>query len=220
MRLLFIGDNDPETLELVSDLAGLQVEVSRDPAFESVDAVVAGVFTTATSVPSLAACRALRVKTDLPIIALVARNESGEQILGQRTGVDDYLSKPYSAGVLIARVEAVRRLRERRFEPSQLIEIEDVVIDLRCRSVTVAGKVIELARKEFQILALLSEEAGGVCRRSSLHSRVWGDFYVGVDETLNVHIASLRAKIGRRHLIETVRGVGYRLALPIASVTC
>jgi DNA-binding response OmpR family regulator len=95
-----------------------------------------------------------------------------------------------------------------------VVELGNVTIDLSRHTVTVDGKVVTLSRKEFQVLAMLASSGGAVCTRNRIVAEVWGRSWAGANRTLDVHIASLRTKLGRGDLVQTVRGVGYRLELP------
>jgi DNA-binding response OmpR family regulator len=133
-----------------------------------------------------------------------------------RAGADDYLVKPYDVDELVARVEAVRRRRVERnpaaAEHSGVVVLGDVRVDLDRYEVTVGDRVVPLSRKEFQILALIVAERGSVCPRDHVLTQVWGRSGPAESRSLDVHVATLRTKINRPALIETVRGVGYRLA--------
>jgi len=155
-------------------------------------------------------CRRLRREgSDVPIIAVTARGEERDRVMGLRCGADDYLVKPYSLAELGARIEAVfRRVRPR---PRQVVEVEDLHLDLAAHTVTRNGRPIALARKEFALLARLAQTPGQVVPRERLIMDVWGTAWQGVGRTLDVHMATLRKKLGEPTLIETVRGVGYRL---------
>ncbi len=155
-------------------------------------------------------CRRLRQEgSDVPIIAVTARGEERDRVMGLRCGADDYLVKPYSLAELGARIEAVfRRVRPR---PRQVVEVEDLHLDLAAHTVTRNGRPIALARKEFALLARLAQTPGQVVPRERLIMDVWGTAWQGVGRTLDVHMATLRKKLGEPTLIETVRGVGYRL---------
>ena len=132
-----------------------------------------------------------------------------DRIVGLELGADDYVVKPFSVRELAARVRAVSR--RRRVESS--LETGRLIVDRNRHVVTVDGVVIELTAKEFDLLAVLAEEPGRAVTRQELFSRVWDPVWIGTGKTLDVHIASLRKKLGQAELIETVRGVGYRLAL-------
>ena len=164
-------------------------------------------------------CRAIRAVSDVPVIVVSARGEVDDRILGLHSGADDYLVKPYDVGELVARVHAVYR-RHRSGSRAELpgatdvVRLADVTIDLARHTVFVDGRSVTLSRKEFQVLAMLASSGGAVCTRNRIVAEVWGRSWAGANRTLDVHIASLRTKLGRGDLIQTVRGVGYRLGLP------
>jgi DNA-binding response OmpR family regulator len=161
-------------------------------------------------------CRAIREVSEVPVIVVSARGEVDDRILGLHSGADDYLVKPYDIGELVARVHAV--YRRRRVGPSaapgDVVSVDDVTVDLHRHTVTVDGNPVTLTRKEFQVLALLASSGGAVCTRSRIVAEVWGRSWAGANRTLDVHVATLRTKLGRADLVQTVRGVGYRLGLP------
>jgi DNA-binding response OmpR family regulator len=160
-------------------------------------------------------CRAIREVSDVPVIVVSARGEVDDRILGLHSGADDYLVKPYDVGELVARVHAVYRRRRVPASPPgepDIVSIDGVELDLTRHSVTVDGEQVPLSRKEFQVLAMLATSGGAVCTRSRIVAEVWGRSWPGANRTLDVHVATLRTKLGRPHLVETVRGVGYRLA--------
>ncbi len=163
-------------------------------------------------------CRAIREISQVPIIIVSARGEVDDRIQGLHLGADDYLVKPYDIGELLARVDAVVR-RGRAAAPAVTgrVEVDDVVIDLDRHTLTVAGTAITLTRKEFQVLGMLAAAGGAVCTRSRIVAEVWGRSWPGANRTLDVHVATLRTKLGRPDLVQTVRGVGYRLGVPEAT---
>jgi len=153
-----------------------------------------------------------------------ARADLSSRVHGLHLGADDYLVKPYDVRELMARIHAVtRRSRPpspgaaatgppaRRPAAGRRVRRGDVVIDVDRRVVEVAGTPIALTRKEFDLLALLAREPGVVFRREQILSEVWETRWRGGARTLEVHVASVRAKTGSTSIIETVRGVGYRL---------
>ena len=156
-------------------------------------------------------CRRLRGIGDAPILIVTARDEETDRIVGLELGADDYVTKPFSPRELVARVRAVLRRTEPVQLDAELIDLGDIQIDLRRRIVTVDGVVVDLRTLEFELLAELAREAGRVVPRDRLLERVWGLSFAGGTRTVDVHVAQLRKKLGRRHLIKTVRGVGYRL---------
>jgi DNA-binding response OmpR family regulator len=159
-------------------------------------------------------CRELRRRSDVPIIAVTARSEERDRVMGLRTGADDYMVKPFGAAELIARIEAVlRRSRRTDSEIEAPICMGDVQIDLAARLVTRAGQPIPLTRKEFDVLALLARSPGAVVTRDRILAEVWHTAWQGSSHTLDVHVGSLRTKLGRPECFETVRGIGYRLRI-------
>jgi len=152
--------------------------------------------------------RELRRVSDVPVIIASARGDETDRIVGLELGADDYVVKPFSVRELAARIRAVAR--RRRIEPTSAGS--RVVVNRSRRSVLVDSVAIELTAKEFDLLAVLAEEPGRAVPRQELFSRVWDPVWVGTGKTLDVHIASLRKKLGDPELVETVRGVGYRLA--------
>jgi DNA-binding response OmpR family regulator len=165
-------------------------------------------------------CRAIREVSEVPVIVVSARGEVDDRILGLHSGADDYLVKPYDTGELVARVHAVRRRRRATTAdaPADVVVVGDVSIDLGRHAVAVSGEPVNLTRKEFQVLALLAGSGGAVCTRSRIVAEVWGRSWAGANRTLDVHVATLRTKIGRPDLVQTVRGVGYRLGAAGATV--
>jgi two-component system response regulator RegX3 len=156
-------------------------------------------------------CRQIRLQSNVPIIIVTARGEESERVLGLELGADDYIVKPFGTRELIARVRAVAR----RSSPSPDLEGIQVAgrieIDRRTRRVRVDGADVELTPKEFDLLALLGEDAGAVVTRQEIMDEVWDPHWYGPTKTLDVHVASLRKKLGDATLIETVRSVGFRL---------
>jgi len=150
--------------------------------------------------------RAIRKQSDIPVIIATARGDEMDRIIGLEIGADDYVVKPFSVRELAARVRAIARRRVVE-APS---EVSQVTLDRNRRTVQVAGELIDLTSKEFDLLAVLLEEPGRVVPRQELYARVWDPVWIGSGKTLDVHVAGLRKKLGQSDLIETVRGVGYR----------
>ncbi|MBK6441585.1 MAG: response regulator transcription factor [Actinomycetales bacterium] len=160
-------------------------------------------------------CRALRAKSSVPIIMLTAKDSEIDKVVGLEMGADDYVTKPYSARELLARVRAVlRRLAEADEPAGAPVQAGPVRMDVDRHVVTVNGKVTSMPLKEFELLELLLRHAGRVLTRGQLIDRVWGSDYVGDTKTLDVHVKRLRAKIepdpGNPRYILTVRGLGYK----------
>ncbi len=148
--------------------------------------------------------------SDIPIIIATARGEETDRVVGLEIGADDYVVKPYSVRELSARIRAISRRRRNE----QQMGTERLLVDRSKRRVTLDGQEVELTAKEFELLAVLAEDPGRAVTRQELFSRVWDPVWVGSGKSLDVHVATLRKKLGEGSLIETVRGVGYRLAAP------
>jgi len=156
-------------------------------------------------------CRELRRRDDhVAIIAVTARGEERDRVIGLRIGADDYVVKPYSMAELQARMDAVLRRVARAAPPTPVLEAGPLRLDPETRRVTVDGTEVMLTRKEFELLTVLARGAGSVVSRDRLLMEVWRTTFAG-GHTLEVHIGSLRSKLGRPDLVQTVRGVGYRL---------
>ena len=163
-------------------------------------------------------CKQLRVRSAVPVIMVTARDSEIDKVVGLELGADDYVTKPYSARELIARIRAVLR---RGAEPDDFSPVEAVLesgpvrMDVERHVVSVNGQRIALPLKEFDLLEYLMRNSGRVLTRGQLIDRVWGADYVGDTKTLDVHVKRLRSKIEADpanpvHLV-TVRGLGYKL---------
>jgi two-component system response regulator RegX3 len=162
-------------------------------------------------------CRTLRARSSVPVIMLTARDSEIDKVVGLELGADDYVTKPFSARELVARVRAVLRRRGAEAETAApaALEAGPVRMDVERHVVTVDGRHVQLPLKEFELLEILLRNAGRVLTRGQLIDRVWGADYVGDTKTLDVHVKRLRAKIEPdpavpQHLV-TVRGLGYKL---------
>jgi len=160
-------------------------------------------------------CRQLRSRSTVPVIMLTARDSEVDKVVGLELGADDYVTKPFSARELVARIKAVLR---RGMETDDLLPptlaVGPVRMDVDRHVVSVGGTSIRLPLKEFELLEMLLRNAGRVLTRGQLIDRIWGSDYVGDTKTLDVHVKRLRAKIEAepsepRHLV-TVRGLGYK----------
>jgi two-component system response regulator RegX3 len=166
-------------------------------------------------------CRRVRTTATTPIIVLTARGDEIDRVLGLELGADDYMVKPFGFRELVARMNAVTRRAQVTSDTSNdPIALDGgVEIDPRTRRVVVNGTEVQLTRKEFDLIRLLATDPGATHTREDILEQVWDAHWYGPTKTLDVHIASLRKKIGDPGLIETVRGVGFRLrtATPIAT---
>ena len=165
--------------------------------------------------PGTEVCRRLRSRSNVPVIMLTAKDSEIDKVVGLELGADDYVTKPYSARELVARIRAVLR-RGTEAEPSTeaALAAGPVRLDVDRHVVAVDGQPVSLPLKEFDLLELLLRNAGRVLTRGQLIDRVWGADYVGDTKTLDVHVKRLRAKLepdpaNPRYLV-TVRGLGYK----------
>ncbi len=168
-------------------------------------------------------CRELRRGSDVPIVMLTARGTETDKIVGLELGADDYVVKPFAGGEVVARIRAILRRSGRRpgdeaGEPEPVRTLGDLEVDAAARRVRRGGEEIDLARKEFDLLAELVRHAGHVVTREDLMARVWDENWFGSTKTLDVHIGWLRRKLGDDpadpRYIHTVRGVGFRFSAP------
>jgi DNA-binding response OmpR family regulator len=219
---ILVADDDPHIVELVSlylRRAGYGVETAADgdqvlrrtaessPALIVLDIMMPGT-------DGLQVCRALRRRSDVPILLLTARSSDIDKVAGLRFGADDYVTKPFNPDELVARVEAILR-RSHASEPraqSDTIAVGSLAIDLPGRAVSVAGRPLTLTPKEFDLLSVFARFPGVALDREQLLDLVWGTSFYAI-RTVDVHVARLREKLtGTPLRIETVWGSGYRLA--------
>lgn len=160
----------------------------------------------------LEVCRGIRKRCETPIIMVTCRASELDRVLGLQAGSDDYVIRPYGLRELLARIEAVMR-RVRRVGGPRVVEHGALRIDHTTREVWVSGRSVDLTRKEFDFLSLLAEEPAVVVPRRRVLAEVW-DYDtpdVHSSRTVDTHVSSLRAKLGARDWIVTVRGIGFRL---------
>ncbi|RDG38260.1 response regulator transcription factor [Streptomyces corynorhini] len=233
MRLLLVEDDDHVAAALSAVLAkhGFQVTHARNGE-EALQALLPaatagkspfGVVLLDLGLPDqdgYQVCGKIRKITATPVIMVTARADVRSRIHGLNLGADDYVVKPYDTGELLARIHAVSRRTTSGDEPGSGPEAAQrlgrLTLELPTRRVTVDGDAVQLTRKEFDLLALLAQRPGVVFGREQIISEVWRTSWEGTGRTLEVHVASLRGKLGMPALIETVRGVGYRLVVPAA----
>jgi DNA-binding response OmpR family regulator len=168
-------------------------------------------------IDGLTICQQLRAETKtkaLPIIILSAKEEESDVVIGLGLGADDYIPKPFSPRELLARVKAVlRRSTARESQQQDQIRRGDLIIDIDRHQASLQGTPLKLTATEFKLLMVLASHPGRAFSREQLLNRVVGDAVVVVDRNIDVHIRSVRKKLGTQTgLIETVRGVGYRFA--------
>ncbi len=154
-------------------------------------------------------CREIRKISQVPIIMLTARGEESDELFGFDLGADEYIAKPFSLKILVARVQAL--LRRTESHQNSLKNFEGLEIDEVGRHVYVEGTRIEMSPKEFELLVYLTENAGRALSREQILNAVWDYDYYGDARTVDTHIKKLRLKLGEKNdLIQTVRGLGYR----------
>jgi two-component system response regulator RegX3 len=217
-RLLVVEDEEAIVMPLVEGLErfGFDVTVARTGGealrnIEEIDLVLLDLGL--PDVEGTDVCRMLRARGDTPIIVLTARGAELERVLLLELGADDYVVKPFRLRELVARVRAVlRRSVDRKQAGAEHRPqiIGPIRLDRRSRRVWARDSEVFLTPKEFDLLAKLAEDVGAVARRQQLIEEVWDEHWWGPTKTLDVHIASLRKKLGDPTWISTVRGVGYR----------
>ena len=147
----------------------------------------------------------------IPVIMLTAKSSEYDKVIGLDSGADDYVCKPFGMMELISRIKAVLR-RTSAPEVSDMLVCGNVVLNVRGHSVTVDGRPVELTLKEFELLKLLMKNPGVVLNRDTLLGSIWGYDFDGETRTVDVHVRTLRSKLGEKgDIIETVRGVGYKI---------
>jgi len=185
----------------------LQLASKEEPEVIILDLMLPGI-------DGLEVCRVLKRNnqtSSIPIIMLTAKGEETDIVVGLELGADDYITKPFSPRVLVARVKAVLRRMKDKKEESKIININQLTIDLIRHRVTFKGKPLDLTSTEFNLFTLLVQNRGRVFTRDQLLDKAWKEGSFVVDRTVDVHIRRLRQKLGQAfHLIETIRGVGYR----------
>jgi two-component system response regulator RegX3 len=165
--------------------------------------------------PGTEVCRQLRNRSAVPVIMLTAKDSEIDKVVGLELGADDYVTKPFSARELVARIRAVLRRHGQLEEPDDTaLEAGPVRMDVERHTVSVSGDSVQLPLKEFELLEMLLRNAGRVLTRMQLIDRVWGADYVGDTKTLDVHVKRVGAKLepdpGLPRYLVTVRGLGYK----------
>lgn len=155
-------------------------------------------------------CREIRQYSKIPIIMLTARGDEQDELLGFELGVDEYISKPFSPKILVARVEAILR-RSNLTGQEKVLEAGGVCVDKAAHQVTLDGKPMELSYKEFELLSYFVENEGIALSREKILNSVWNYDYFGDARTIDTHVKKLRSKMGKKgEYIKTVWGMGYK----------
>jgi len=223
-RVLIVEDEESfaEPLEFLLRKEGFTTAVAAtgQGALEEFDRNGADIVLLDLMLPGMSGtdvCKALRTRSAVPVIMVTARDSEIDKVVGLELGADDYVTKPYSARELIARVRAVLRRGGDATEPEAtagVLSAGPVRMDVERHVVSVGGEEVALPLKEFDLLEYLLRNVGRVLTRGQLIDRVWGADYVGDTKTLDVHVKRLRAKVEAdpgvpKHLV-TVRGLGYK----------
>jgi two-component system, OmpR family, response regulator RegX3 len=219
VRLLIVEDDDSIAEPLVKGLVREGFDVDRvGTGAEALAATGADLVLLDLGLPDVdgyEVCRRLRARSDQPIIVITARGEEVDRVIGLELGADDYMVKPFGFRELVARIRAVTRRSGARTDGSDPVLCSGPLeVDTRTRRVTVDDREITLTRKEFDLLALLAQDPGATWTRDQILQAAWDEHWYGPTKTLDVHVAALRKKLGDPGLIETVRGVGFRLGVP------
>jgi two-component system response regulator CpxR len=232
MSRILVIDDDVELCELLTDYLvpegfdveavhdsdkGIERALSGDHDFVVLDVMLPGV-------NGFEVLRTLRKTSNIPVLMLTARGEDVDRIVGLEMGADDYLPKPFNPRELVARIQAIRRRgeigkkEEEQTAPSERITVGDVNLDAGTRTVRKTGKNVDLTAVEFDLLDMLMRSAGHVVPRKDLVSKVLGRGLDPFDRSIDVHISSIRKKLGHKakgmERIKTIRGIGYLYALP------
>lgn len=221
-KKILIADDEERIVKLVSDFltaSGYDVVCAADgrealDLFEKTGADLAIIDIMMPEIDGWAVTREIRKKSDIPIIMLSARAEEFDLLTGFESGIDEYVTKPFSPAVLVKRVEAL--LKRSTGQPLSGEEIKKgLIIDNDAFTALVDGAPLELTLKEFELLSYLYENSGRVLTRDQLLNAIWGYDYLGDSRTVDSHIARLRTKLGdygASHL-KTIYGMGYKLEI-------
>ncbi|MBE6090620.1 MAG: response regulator transcription factor [Clostridium beijerinckii] len=219
-KRILVVDDEPLIRKLVTDFLKKQgyVTIEADDgkkamdlfsSEENIDLIILDVML--PEYDGFTVCREIRKKSKVPIIMLTARGEEFDEVFGLDIGADEYISKPFSPNILIARVNAVLRRANSEDKGKELKDFNGLTIDHSAHQVVIDGEVVDLSPKEYELLIYLSENYGKALSREQILDKVWGYDYYGDLRTVDTHINRLRIKLDRKSdYIQTVRGYGYR----------
>jgi two-component system, OmpR family, response regulator RegX3 len=217
VHVLVVEDDDAIAVPLAAGLEREGFSVTRastgNAALEAVGMEVVLLDLGLPDVDGFEVCRRLRSRSDVPILVISARGEEMDRVVGLELGADDYLVKPFGFRELVARIRAVTRRTGASPDAARPQQIGALEIDRRTRRVRVAGNEVVMTQKEFDLLACLAERPGTVVTRQALLEEVWAPHWYGPSRTIDVHVASVRKKLGDPRWVETVRGVGFRVGM-------
>ena len=215
--MLVVEDDDAIAVPLAAGLGREGFSVTRAAtgaaalAAEGIDVVLLDLGL--PDVDGFEVCRRLRSRSDVPILVVSARGEEVDRVVALELGADDYLVKPFGFRELVAQIRAVTRRTSATPDARRRQQIGELEIDRRARRVRVAGVEVFLTLTEFDLLACLADEPGTVVTRQKVLEEIWDPHWYGPSRTIDVHIASIRKKLGDPRWVETVRGVGYRMGV-------
>ncbi len=215
---ILVVDDEARMRKLVKDFLSVKgfsvVEASNgeeavDVFFEQKDIVLIILDVMMPKMDGWETCKTIRKYSQVPIIMLTARSEERDELQGFDLGVDEYISKPFSPKILVARVDAI--LRRSNAVPADAVEIGGICIDKAAHQVTIDGKDIDLSYKEFELLAYFLENQGIALSREKILNNVWNYDYFGDARTIDTHVKKLRNKMGDKgDYIKTIWGMGYK----------
>ena len=217
---ILVVDDESRMRKLVGDFlkkSGYQVLEAADGSaaldifFEQSDIALVILDVMMPKMDGWQVCKEIRQYSKVPIIMLTAKSEEQDELLGFELGVDEYITKPFSPKILVARVEAILR-RTINSESAEVLSAGGIHIDKSAHSVTIDGTPIELSYKEFELLTYFMENRGIALSREKILNNVWNYDYYGDARTIDTHVKKLRSKMGEKgDLIKTIWGMGYKL---------
>ena len=219
---IMVVDDESRMRKLVKDFLGKKGydvieaengEVAVDKFFEQNDISLIILDVMMPKMDGWQVCREIRQYSKVPIIMLTAKSDEKDELLGFDLGIDEYISKPFSPKILVARVEAI--LRRTNNVDDENIEIDGIVINKTAHEVSVDGKVIELSFKEFELLSYFVKNEEVALSRERILNNVWNYDYFGDARTIDTHVKKLRSKLGDKgDCIKTIWGMGYKFETP------
>jgi two-component system response regulator RegX3 len=215
VEVLLVEDDDAIAIPLVEGLRRQGFDTRRvSTGREALSGAIPDLVILDLGLPDTdgyAVCQQIRARSDVPILVVTARGSESDKVLGLELGADDYIVKPFGIRELVARMRAVMRRVVDTDQAEAVQQLGPMALDRRARKVFVDGEQILLAPKEFDLLSLLAEDPGAVVSRQTILEEVWDPHWYGPTKTVDVHVASLRKKLGHPEWVETVRRVGLRL---------
>lgn len=217
---ILVVDDESRMRKLVSDflvknqyqvLEAENGEEALDVFFEENDIALVILDVMMPKMDGWQVCKAIRAESKVPIIMLTAKNDERDELLGFELGVDEYISKPFSPKILVARVGAILR-RTAQASAETKLEAGGIIVDKSAHIVTIDGKEVDLSFKEFELLVYFMENKGIALSREKILNSVWNYDYFGDARTIDTHVKKLRSKLGSKgELIKTIWGLGYKL---------